>query len=611
MRCASIEPRRHDTRFFESDNHSHYLVTWARVVDFLVSPFDLPFVQRGLFELLLLSVGAGLLGTWIVLRGLAFYSHAVGTATFPGLVLADGLGFAAPIGAFCAALVFALVLGRLTRRRSGGHDSLTALALAGALALGVMLASDVFHSDANVESFLFGSLLLLEPRDLVIAGIASALALLATASLGRAWLAAGFDPRAASGLGLRSAIPEQLLLVLIALMVIASVTAIGALLVTALIVTPAATVRIWSSRLAVWRIGTIALTAAEGTVGLWLSVKWNAPPGATIAVLAAAVFALSSAGRAVAASVSPEAVASAAAVCLALVLAACGGGSGNDKGKLDVVATTTQIGDWAREVGGDAVAVHQILKPSSDPHEYELRPADVEAAAGADVVFQSGAGLDPWTGELVDKAGGSPEIVDLSKSVVHPLAGTGGNSDPHWWHDPRNVEAAVSTIHAALVRAAPHERRLLDRNTRRYQTELAQTDRLIASCMELIPRAERKLVTDHDAFGYFARRYGLQVVGALIPSRTTEAQPSAGELADLVHLIRREHVRAIFPEKDVSPKLAEAVARETGASADSKLYSDTLGPSASSGATYLKMEDANARTIVRGLGGGKVGCPPR
>jgi ABC-type Zn uptake system ZnuABC Zn-binding protein ZnuA len=168
----------------------------------------------------------------------------------------------------------------------------------------------------------------------------------------------------------------------------------------------------------------------------------------------------------------------------------------------------------------------------------------------------------------------------------------------------------VSTIRAALVRAAPNEQKLFDRNSRRYETELALTDRLISSCMKLIPRTERKLVTDHDAFGYLARRYGLKVVGALIPSRTTEAQPSAGELSDLVHLIRREHVRAVFPEKDVSPKLAEAVARETDATAGLKLYSDTLGPSGSSGDTYLKMEDANARTIVRGLSSGRAGCSP-
>jgi ABC-type Zn uptake system ZnuABC Zn-binding protein ZnuA/ABC-type Mn2+/Zn2+ transport system permease subunit len=582
------------------------------VVDFLVSPFELVFVQRGLLELLLLSVGAGLLGTWIVLRGLAFFSHAVGTATFPGLVLADGLGFAAPIGALGAALVFALVLGRLGRRRHAGYDSLTALALAGALALGVILASDVFHSDANVESFLFGSLLLLEPRDLVLAGVASALALLATASLGRAWLAAGFDPRAAGALGLRSAIPEQLLLVLIALMVIASVSAIGALLVTALVVTPAATVRIWSSRLSRWRVGTVALTAVEGAAGLWLSVKLNAPPGATIAVLAAAVFALASAARAVAASISPEVVApAAAAICLALTLAACGSDSGASDGndELDVVATTTQVGDWVRQVAGDSVEVHQILKPSSDPHEYELRPADVEAAAGADVVFQSGAGLDPWTGELVDKAGGSPEVVDLSSAVAHPLPRADGKPDPHWWHDPTNVQSAIREIGNALGRAAPKHREKFRLNADDYQARIRLLDRTIRASITDLPRSERKIVTDHDAFGYFARRYGLEVVGALIPSQTTEAQPSAGELADLVDLIRREHVRAIFPEREANSKLAEAVANQTGASASSKLYGDTLGPAGSDGETYEDMEMTNACTIVRGLSGGKVPCP--
>ena len=122
-----------------------FLLTSSRPMDFLVSPFELQFVQRGLFEVLLLSVGAGLLGTWIVLRGLAFYAHAVGTAAFPGLVLADGLGFAAPIGALGAALAFALALALLGRRRQVGYDSLTALVLAGALALGVILASDVFQ----------------------------------------------------------------------------------------------------------------------------------------------------------------------------------------------------------------------------------------------------------------------------------------------------------------------------------------------------------------------------------------------------------------------------------------------------------------------------------
>jgi ABC-type Zn uptake system ZnuABC Zn-binding protein ZnuA len=133
-------------------------------------------------------------------------------------------------------------------------------------------------------------------------------------------------------------------------------------------------------------------------------------------------------------------------------------------------------------------------------------------------------------------------------------------------------------------------------------------DEGIARCIAAIPAADRKLVTDHDAFGYFANRYGLEVVGAVIPALTTEAQPSAGELADLTELIRRESVPAVFPESSVPDDLADAIAADSGASADQELYGDTLGPEGSRGATYLGMEEANADAIVRGLTGGRRGC---
>jgi manganese/iron transport system permease protein len=146
----------------------------------VLEPFQLPFVQRGLVEILILAVPAGLLGTWIVLRGLAFFSHAVGTATFPGLVLADGLGFAAPLGAFAAAIVFTAGNALLGRSREQGRDSVVALVLVGCLAGGVILASDVFGSGANVETLLFGSLLLIDGSDITLAAIAAA----ATAAAG-------------------------------------------------------------------------------------------------------------------------------------------------------------------------------------------------------------------------------------------------------------------------------------------------------------------------------------------------------------------------------------------------------------------------------------------
>jgi ABC-type Zn uptake system ZnuABC Zn-binding protein ZnuA len=294
------------------------------------------------------------------------------------------------------------------------------------------------------------------------------------------------------------------------------------------------------------------------------------------------------------------------------LLAGCGSGGGGGQG-LDVVATTTQLGDFVRVVGGERVSLHQILRPNTDPHEYEPRPADVTASAGARLVFESGDRLDAWMGKVVSEAGGSPRVVDVGAEVPERRAGESSGPeasrfDPHWWHDPRNAEAAVRVIRDELIRADPAGRATFTANARGYLARLRRLDAGIARCFARIPPAQRTLVTDHDAFGYFARRYGIRIVGAIIPAQTTQAQPSAGDVARLVDLIRREHVRAVFPETSINPKLAQAIAAETGASARYTLYGDTLGPAGSPGATYLGMEAANADAMVRGMSGGRLGC---
>jgi ABC-type Zn uptake system ZnuABC Zn-binding protein ZnuA len=180
--------------------------------------------------------------------------------------------------------------------------------------------------------------------------------------------------------------------------------------------------------------------------------------------------------------------------------------------------------------------------------------------------------------------------------------------DPHWWHDPRNAEAAVVAIRDALTKANPDAKEVYARNAAAYLRDLRVLDRGIAACVARVPAAQRKLVTDHDAFNYFARRYGIEVVGAVIPSQTTQAQPSAGDVARLTRLIRREGVKAVFPESSINPKLAKAIASQTGATSDLELYGDTLGPKGSAGATYLGMEQANADAMVRGFTGGAQRC---
>jgi ABC-type Zn uptake system ZnuABC Zn-binding protein ZnuA/ABC-type Mn2+/Zn2+ transport system permease subunit len=580
----------------------------------VLEPFQLPFVQRGLIEVLILAVPAGLLGTWIVLRGLAFFSHAVGTVAFPGLVLADGLGFAAPLGAFGAAVVFSAGASLLGRGDEEGRDSAVAMVLVGCLAAGVILASDVFGSGANVETLLFGSLLLVNRGDIVLAAVAAGATVVVSLLLGHRWLAAGFDPDSAVALGAGGRALDIALLGLVALATTAALSVVGALLVAALFVVPALTARLFVERMRSWQLASIALVALEGTVGLWLSVKTDAPPGGTIAVVAGAVFGLAAGARTLARAPRGPALAAAALAAGALfAMAGCGGVSGARNGQIEVVATTTQIGDWVREVGGSAVAVDQILQPNTDPHEYEPRPSDVAGAAQAKLVFANGDGLDSWIGNVVSDSGSRAQVVDLGSAVPVKLPGESSGAeasryDPHWWHDPRNAESAVREIAHRLALADPKHREEFARNSGAYIAKLRFLDGEIATCMDSVPASRRKLVTDHDAFGYFARRYGIDVVGAVIPSQTTQAQPSAKDLSALAGLIEREHVKAIFPESSLSPKVAEAIASQAGASADHTLYGDTLGPEGSDGATYLQMEAANADEMVRGFTGGRRGC---
>lgn len=579
----------------------------------MLEPFTLPFVQRGMLEIVVLAVAAGLVGTWIVLRGLAFYAHAVGTAAFPGLVLADGLSFAPALGALGAAVLFALAMGALAARRRPGYDTLTALVLVGALAGGILLASDVFRSGGNVETLLFGSLLLVDGTDVAIAAAVSALALGANVALGRRWVASGFDEDAARQSGLATARLDLALLLLVALAAVASLSALGALLATALLVVPAATTRLWSLPLARWQLATVALVVAEGVGGMWLSAQTNAPPGATIAVLSGVVFALALLLRE---AVSPlrtarRAVASAAVIAL-VGLAACGGGAAGG-GETRVVATTTQLADVVGAVAGPDVDVVGILPPNTDAHDFEPRPADVRDTAGARVVFTNGQNLDRWMGDVVEQSGGDPAVVDLGERLVDRVPGEAEGEeasryDPHWWHDPANVEAAVLAIRDALAKADPDGRAGYERRAAGYLAKVRKLDRGIARCMNAVAPGERKLVTDHDAFGYFAKRYGIEVVGAVIPSQTTQAQPSAGELAGLRGVIEREGVKAVFPEESVNARTARAIARETGATSQYTLYGDSLGPKGSRGDTYLEMEAANADAMVRGFTGGARGC---
>ncbi len=305
----------------------------------------------------------------------------------------------------------------------------------------------------------------------------------------------------------------------------------------------------------------------------------------------------------------PRSRAAALLLAAAAALATAGCGAGGDDpaagAALRVVATTPVVADFARTVGGDRVAVTQILKPGVDPHDYEPSPADLQAFADADLVVENGVGLEAWLADTVSASGFDGPVVDSSQGLtVRP--GDEGEGDPHVWHDPRNAQAMVRTITAALVAGDAAGKPTYEANAAAYTAELRALDKATEAKIASIPPRLRKLVTDHDAFGYYCARYGLTFVGSVIPSFDTSAELSGRQLSELVAKIRSTGVKAVFAEASLPPRSAETVAREAGVevvAGEDSLYADGLGPAGTPGGTYLGAERHNTDTIVRALGG--------
>jgi ABC-type Zn uptake system ZnuABC Zn-binding protein ZnuA len=269
-------------------------------------------------------------------------------------------------------------------------------------------------------------------------------------------------------------------------------------------------------------------------------------------------------------------------------------------GTIAVVATTTQMQDLVRNVGGGRVHVVGILHPNVDPHDFEPTPSTVVALTGAKLVVESGVGLDAWADQLVASAGTSAPVFDAAAGL--PIRG----DDPHWWGDPTLVERAAAALARRLGEVDPGHRAAYARNGARYIRQVARMDAENRRLVATVPPADRKLVTNHDAFGYLAAHYGIRVVGSVFPALSTAAQPSAQDVASLIGRIRAQHVRAIFTESSLDPAVERQIGAEAGARVFADLYGDSLGPAGSPGATYLGMERWNVRAMVAGF----LGRPP-
>jgi zinc/manganese transport system substrate-binding protein/manganese/iron transport system substrate-binding protein len=271
---------------------------------------------------------------------------------------------------------------------------------------------------------------------------------------------------------------------------------------------------------------------------------------------------------------------------------------------LSVVATTTQIRSIAEAVLGDRGTVRSILTPGADAHEFEPKPSDVQGISESKLVLKNGIGLDDWVDKLIENAGGDRPLVTVTEGIT-PRAGDEesehGEADPHVWLDVSNAMTMTANIHDALVKADPANEATYKANADTYLARLRDLDKYIRDQVATVPPENRKMVTNHDAFGYYVNAYGLTFVGSIIPSMSTGAQPSAQDVAALIGKIKEQKVKAIFLESSINPSMAQQIGNDVGVKVVDTLYGDSLGAPGTPGATYEGMMRYNTDTIVSAL----------
>lgn len=289
---------------------------------------------------------------------------------------------------------------------------------------------------------------------------------------------------------------------------------------------------------------------------------------------------------------------------------------------LRVVASFSILADLAAQVAGPVAEVSALVGPDADAHVFQPSPADVRRLAQADLVIVNGLGFEGWMTRLIGSAGYRGPVLTCSDGLKPRAApveagqdhaghadahghgaaqGGGGAPDPHAWQDIANARHYVARIRDALVTARPAQAELLRRRAAAYDAALAALDRRIRADFAALAPQQRRVVSSHDAFGYFAAAYGLEFLAA--QSWNTDSEPSAADIARLIRQIRRQQIRAVFVENVSDARMVQRIARETGAVVGGTLHSDALSAPGGVADSYLKMMSHNAATLLAGLRG--------
>jgi zinc/manganese transport system substrate-binding protein len=265
--------------------------------------------------------------------------------------------------------------------------------------------------------------------------------------------------------------------------------------------------------------------------------------------------------------------------------------------RLTVVASFSILGDFARNVGGDRVSVTTLVGPDGDVHVYTPAPADARKIADAKLLIINGLGLEGWLPRLLQASGGKAPIITATRGIA-PLK-VGSDADPHAWQSVANAKAYVTNISDALAAADPADAGVFRANAQAYLAKLDALDREVREAVAQIPQARRKVISTHDAFGYFAAAYGIEFIAPLGVS--TESEASARDIAGIITQVRNQKIPAVFLENISDPRLMRRISAETGARIGGTLYSDSLTGEKGDAPTYIDMVRHNIKALTSAL----------
>ncbi len=283
-------------------------------------------------------------------------------------------------------------------------------------------------------------------------------------------------------------------------------------------------------------------------------------------------------------------------VCLALALAS---GSARASDRINVVASFSILADMARNVGGDRVDVTALVGPDGDAHVYAPTPADAKKVADARLLVINGLGFEGWMPRLLQASGSKAPVIVATKGIMPRKMG--GHDDPHAWQSVANARIYVANIRDGLIAVAPDQATIFKANADAYLAKLEALDRELREAVAKIPQERRKVISTHGAFGYFADAYGVTFFSPL--SVSTDAEPSARDIAAIIAQIRDAKIPAVFLENITDPRLIQRIAAETGAKVGGTLYSDSLTGEKGPAPTYIDMVRHNIKALTSALAG--------